>query len=101
MAAKQLPLYYSVTKAPNVSDPFILGSLIVDIRSRKSKHMIRNKDSLMTTVNITTKKYNNSDFFISVALIESVYSYKSKYANIENDNNKQNKTPTCIRAIGY
>lgn len=56
MVAKQLPSYYNIIKASNISDPLILGPSTVDICNFKSKHIIKNKNSITTTINTTTKK---------------------------------------------
>lgn len=98
---KLLPSYYVTIKAPNMSNLFIFGSSIVEVRSYESKHMIRNKDSLITTVNATTKKQNNSNPFILVTLTESIYSCESKRVTTKNNDNKHDKTFTHIRAIRY
>ncbi len=100
-AAKQLPSYYSITRAPNVNDPLILDLSTFDVRSCKSKHTTRNKDSPTTTTNVATKKQNKSDPLIPVASTESVRSYESERTNTENDDNKRNRIPTRIRAIGH
>ncbi len=99
-AAKQLPSYYGVTRAPNVSDPLILGPSKLDVRSRDSKRTTRNKDSLTTTVNTATKKQNESDPLIPVVSTESIRICESERINNENNDNKRDGTPTCIRAIG-
>lgn len=62
----QLPSYYSVTKALNVSDSFIFSPLIVDVHSSKSKCMTKNKHNLTTTANAVTKKQNNINLLIPV-----------------------------------
>ncbi len=100
-AAKQLPSYYNTIKVPNVSDSLIFYLSIVDIRSCKSKCMTRNKDGLITTMSVATKKQNDSNPLISVALIESIRSRKSKRANTENDDNKWDRTSICIHTIGH
>lgn len=74
---KQLPLYYDITKAPNVIDPLIFGLSIVYVRSCKSKYITRNKDNLTMTANTAIKKQNNSDCLIPVTLTESVCNCKS------------------------
>lgn len=101
MAAKQLPSYYSATKMLNISDLLILGPSTVDVHSCKSKRTTRNKDSPTMTANATTKKQNDSDPFILLTLTESVYSRNSEHANTENNNHKQNLSPTCIRTIRH
>ena len=88
MVIKQLPLYYGVTKTPNVNNPCIFGLLIVDIYSCESKYKTRNKDSPIMTANAAIKKQNNSNPLISVVLMERVHSCKSKHRNTKNDNNK-------------
>lgn len=100
MAATQLLSYYGVTKASNVSDPLILGSSTIGARSRESERMTRKKDNPTTTVNAATKKQNDSDPFIPVALMESVRSCRSEYANTKNDDNRQDRIPIDICAIG-
>ncbi len=97
---KKLPSYYGATRAPNVSDLLILGLLILVVRSCGSKYTTRTKDSPMTTANATTKKQNKSDPLIPVALTESVRSCESECTNTQNDDNKQDETPTRIRVIG-
>ena len=95
-----MPSYYGATKAPNIRDPLILGFLIVDVCSRESKHTTKNKDSSTMITNAATKKQNDGDLLIPVALTESIRSRKSERANTKNDNHKQNRTPTPICAIG-
>ena len=85
MAAKQLPSYYSAIKTLNVSDSSIFSVLIVDVRSCKNKHTIKNKDSQTTTANAATKTQNNSDPLISIALLESICNCKDKHVNKKSD----------------
>ncbi len=99
MTTKQSPSYYSATKVPNLSDPLILSPSIVDVHSCKSKRTTRNKDSPMTTMSAATKKQNDTDTLIPVASTENVCSHESECANIENNNNKRDRTPTRIHAI--
>lgn len=68
MVAKQLPSYYGGTKVPNVNDSFILYFSTVGIRSRESKRNTKNKDGLTMTANAATKKQDDSDPLILVAL---------------------------------
>lgn len=86
--AKQLPSYYGGIKAPNISDPLILGFSIVDFCNCKRKCTTKNKKSLMITANVVTKKQNDSDPLILVVSTESVCSYKSKCPNTKNNDNK-------------
>lgn len=88
IATKHLPLYYGATKTPNNSNPFIFGFSTVGIRSRKSKCIIKNKDSPTTAANAATKKQNGSNPFIQATSIESICNWKSKCTNTENNNNK-------------
>lgn len=93
-------LYYSVTKAPNNSDSFILGFSKVSICSCKSKCITRNKNSLIIIANATIKNQNNSDPLIPVALTESIRSCKNKPTNTKNNDNKWDGILTHICAIG-
>lgn len=97
---KQSLLYYSATKAPNVGDPLTFGLSTVDIRSRKSKCTTSNKKSQTRTINVATKKQNNNDLFIPIALTKIGHSCKSKRTNIKNDDKKQDGISTYIRTIG-
>ncbi len=98
-AAKQLPSYYSAIRAPNVSDPLILGLSTLDEYSRESKYTIRNKDSQTTIANVAIKKQNKSDPLIPVASTESIRNCKRKRTNTENDDNKRDGTFIRIRAM--
>ena len=91
--------YYGKTNVLNVSDSLIFSLLIVDVCNCKSKHTIRNENSLTMTANTTIKKQNNSQSLNPVVSIESIYSYKSKRVNTKNNDNKRDRIPTCIRAI--
>lgn len=81
-------LYYDITKAPNIRDLPILGLSTIGVRSCKSKHMTRNKDSLTMTANDTTKKENDSSPLILIASTENVHNHESKGASTKNENNK-------------
>lgn len=96
---KQLPSYYDATRMLNMSYLLILDPSILDIYSYKSKHITRNKNSLIMSTNVITKKQNKSDPLILVVLMESIYSCESKYTNTKNDDNKRDGTSTCIHAI--
>lgn len=100
IAAKHLPSYYGATKVPNDSDFLLFGLLIVGIRSYESKRTTKNKTSPTTIANVATKKQNNSDPLILAASTKSIQSCESKYANTENDDNKQDGTLSYIYAIG-
>lgn len=88
IVAKLLPLYYHITKAPNISDLFIFCLSIINIHSCKSKCTTKNKDSPIATINTTTKKQNDSNLFILVVSIKSVDSCDYKHANTKNNDNK-------------
>lgn len=85
---KQLPSYNGVIKALNIRNSLIFGPSTVDIHSCKSKRTTRNKDKPTTTINAAIKKQINSNPLIPVILTKSIYSCKSKCANIKNNDNK-------------
>lgn len=84
----------------NVTNPLIFDPSIINIYSRKNKHITRNKNNLMMIVSITTKKQNNSNLFIPVASIESIYSCESKRINTKNNNNNETGHPYASMPLG-
>lgn len=87
-ATKKSPSFYGTTKASNVNNPLILGFSIISAHSYKNERITKNKDYPMMTANNATKKQNNSDPLILVALTESICSCESKLANTKNDDNR-------------
>lgn len=79
----------------------------IGICNCKSDRINMNKNSpkivikSLPSYNAVTKKLDSSDFFIPIFLIENRRNYKSKYVNIKNKNNRQNKIYLHICASKY
>lgn len=63
--------------------------------------MIRNKNTSTTTTNVATKKVNNSEYLVPVALTESIHGHEIKCANTEYNDKKQDGTLRHIRTIKH
>lgn len=87
-----MSLYHNITKVSNNSDLLIFGPSTIGVYSCKSKRITKNKDSLMMITNTATKKQNNNEPYITVALIKNLCSCESERANITNVDKKQNET---------